>query len=104
MTSQSAPTPTRNALYNVNLTLTEDVVVKNNSNQKPMALARGKTKAGRKITVMTYVKAGIAAIQGHKAGASIRLYGTFTQIKDATGKVTGRVFSAMGRSPDRAAA
>ncbi len=94
----------RTQLYTVALTLIEDVVVKPNTNGKPLALARGNSKSGKKLTVMTYVKAGIAALEGLKAGASVRLYGTFTQVKDSAGKVTGRVFSAMGASTPKAKA
>ena len=102
--STIAPVAKLATLYNVNLTLTEDAVVKANSNNKSMGLARGTNAKGRKVTVQTYVTAGIAAIKGLKAGSQVRLYGTFKNITDAAGKTTGRVFSAMGISTPKVSA
>ncbi len=78
-----------NKLSNVILTLSEDVVVKENSNRKPFALARGTNSDGKRITVMTYVHAGIAALRGSRAGEHLRLYGSWSE----------NTFAAMGKSP-----
>lgn len=80
-----------NKLSNLTLTLTEDVAMRENSNRKQFALARGTDSAGKKVTVMTYVHAGIAAIQGSRAGECLRLFGTWNE----------STFAAMGKSPDR---
>jgi hypothetical protein len=83
-----------NKLTNITLTLSEDVALRENSNRKPFALARGTDGAGKKVTVMTYVHAGIAAIRGSRAGERLRLFGTWNET----------TFAAMGKSPDRRAA
>lgn len=80
-----------NKITNVTLTLTENVILRENSNKKPFALVRGTDSAGKKITVMTYVHAGIAALTGHLAGERLRIYGTWAE----------STFTAMGLSPDR---
>lgn len=80
-------------LYNLEVTVTEAPVVKPNSNQKEFLVARGTTKAGRKVTVQTYVKSGIAALKNATVGQTLRIYGTFNK----------NVFSAMGLTPAREA-
>ena len=84
-------------LYNINGTLSSDVEIKTNSNGKQYALAKIQG-AKRSTTVLTYVKAGIAALEGRKAGEAIRLFGTFEKGDK------GQTFSAMGLSPERPAA
>jgi len=86
-----------NKLYNINGNLISDVEIKNNSNGKSFALARVQGDK-RATTVLTYVKNGIAALQGLKAGQSVRLFGTFKKGDK------GQTFSAMGISPERPAA
>jgi hypothetical protein len=84
-------------LYNISGNLISDVQIKNNSNGKPFALARVQG-AKRATTVMTHVKAGIAALEGRKAGEAVRLFGTYVKGDK------GQTFSAMGLSPERPAA
>ena len=82
-------------LTNVELTLSEDAVLKNNSNGTPFLVARGTAKSGRQITVMTYVAAGIKALTGAVAKQTVRVYGTWA--KDH------KTLSVMGLTPARAA-
>jgi hypothetical protein len=89
--------PAQKPLYGLEITLTGDVELKNNIHQKPYALAKGTVTGGpnkdKSRTVMTYVKSGIAALTGLKAGTTVRLFGTY---QDGT-------FSAMGISTPKAA-
>lgn len=80
-----------NKLSNIILTLSEDVTLRENSNKKTFALARGTDTAGKRVTVMTYVHAGIDALRGSRAGEQLRLFGTWNET----------TFAAMGKSPDR---
>lgn len=96
----------KNELYNLNATLLGDVEVRQaqtKTGPKAYAYVKAQAKNEKVITVMTFVKAGIAALEGKTAGTVIRLYGTYTPVKNAEGKTTGRTFSAMGVSPERPA-
>lgn len=85
------------ALVNMELTLTESAELKQNVKKTPYLVARGTTKKNqRKVTVMTYVKAGIAALTGAIAGQVVRVYGTWSQ--------DHKTFSVMGLTPARSAA
>lgn len=84
-------TPPLTKLSNVSITLTEDVILKENANKKPFAVARGVDAAQKRLTVMTYAHSGIAALRGCVAGEKLRLFGTWSET----------TFSAMGRSMDR---
>jgi hypothetical protein len=83
-------------LYNISGSLINDVEIRNNSNGTAFAIARVQGEK-RATTVLTYVKAGIAALQGRKAGESVRLFGTYVKSEQ------GQTFSAMGLSPERPA-
>lgn len=97
----NTPEKPQSKIYNLNGTLECDVEVRENSNKKPYALARVKPKDAegkeKTTTVITYFEAGIAALQNKKAGASVRLYGTY----EKGGK--GQTFSAMGNFPEKTA-
>lgn len=81
--------------------LLEDAKVLQNSNNKTYALAKI-SKAPKKgedgmevedagsITIMTYAKPGIAALEGKKAGDNLSLYGVWEK------NDKGRTFTAMG--------
>jgi hypothetical protein len=85
------------ALVNMELTLTENAELKTNVKKTPYLVARGTTKKNqRKVTVMTYVKAGIAALTGAIAGQVVRVYGTWAD--------DHKTFSVMGLTPARQAA
>jgi hypothetical protein len=81
-------------LYNISGNLINDVEIRQNSNGTSFALARVQG-AKRSTTVLTYVKAGIAALQNRKAGEAVRLFGTYVKSEN------GQTFSAMGLSPER---
>lgn len=83
-------------LTNIELTLTEAAQLKQNVKKTQYLLARGTAKSGRKVTVMTYVKSGIAALTGAIAGQVVRIYGTWSE--------DHKTFSAMGLTPAREAA
>ena len=84
-------------LYNITGSLLNDVEVRTNVNGKAFAIAKIQG-AKRATTILTYVKSGIEALQNHKAGDSLRLFGTFVKGDK------GQTFSAMGISPERAVA
>jgi hypothetical protein len=92
---------TQSKLYNLNGTLESAPEFKTNSNGTPYALAKvqSKDKEGKEksTTVMTYVKNGIEALQGKKAGDSVRLFGTYEKGDK------GQTFSAMGKSQEKTA-
>jgi hypothetical protein len=100
------PESKKNDLYNISATLLGDVEVRQaqtKTGPKPYAYVKVQAKNEKVITVMTFVTAGINALQGKTAGTLVRLFGTYTPVKNAEGKVTGRTFSAMGISPERPA-
>ena len=85
----------------INLTASEDVQMKTNTNKtgnndghSPYAIVHGVMKNGKKVTVQTYVKKGIEALTGLKAGQTIQLSGTWENGK--VGDTRIRTFAAMG--------
>ena len=92
----------KSTLYYPEVTLTTSVEIrqaKTEKGDKPYAYAKATTKGGKALTIMTYVKAGIAALTGAQEGETLRLYGTYEQSDD--NKI--RTFSAMGISQERPA-
>jgi hypothetical protein len=94
-TTEQNEQPRTAKLYNLSGTLVNDAQMKTNSNGKAYALAKIQG-AKRTTTVKTYVKAGIAALEGLTAGSKVRLFGTYDQKNGAR----GQTFSAMGLSPE----
>jgi len=91
----TAATAARAKLYTLDATLLADVEVKQAHTQKgdkPYVSVRVAQKNGKEVTIMTMAPKGIAALQGQKKGAKVRLFGVFTK------GTKGRTYAAMGVS------
>jgi hypothetical protein len=96
MSTATATAATKPAkLYTLNATLLADVEVKQAHTQKgdkPYVSVRVAQKNAKEVTIMTMAPKGIAALQGLKKGAEVRLFGVFTK------GTKGRTYAAMGVS------